>query len=156
MPKPKRHKPIVAAASSSKPSKQQKSSHDGSGQLGVHKKTLKATGGSHKTHAKQQQGPNSGGKGRASGGAAGRASSSSGALCANVIHRQAASAVMRLVVSDSTKTKGASLKSLTLASHVQHKKATYAVTCQVLKCECPAATTLPSAHRMHREERRAA
>lgn len=55
--------------------------------------------------------------------------------CINVIHRQAAFAVQRLLTADETRSKGASLKSLTLAPHIQHKRATYAVTCQVLQCE---------------------
>jgi len=55
--------------------------------------------------------------------------------CFNIIHRQAAYAVRRLVTADKARAKGASLKSLTLAAHIENKKATYAVTCQVLKSE---------------------
>ena len=43
--------------------------------------------------------------------------------------------MQRLLTADETRSKGASLKSLTLAPHIQHKRATYAVTCQVLQCE---------------------
>ncbi|GFR46288.1 hypothetical protein Agub_g7844, partial [Astrephomene gubernaculifera] len=51
----------------------------------------------------------------------------------SVVHQQAAFAVQRLLEADSQRKHGASLKSLTLAPHVVAKKATYAVTCQVLK-----------------------
>ena len=55
--------------------------------------------------------------------------------CCNTIHRQAVHAVRRLVTADNNRAKGASLKSLTLAPNIENKKATYAVTCQVLKSE---------------------
>ncbi len=55
--------------------------------------------------------------------------------CISTVHQQAAFAVQRLLEADSSRKHGASLKSLTLAPHVVAKKATYAVTCQVLKCE---------------------
>ncbi|GAX77818.1 hypothetical protein CEUSTIGMA_g5261.t1 [Chlamydomonas eustigma] len=57
----------------------------------------------------------------------------SGLQCHNILHRQAAQAVRRLLAADSGHSKGVSLKSLTLAPHIENKKATYAVTCQVLK-----------------------
>ncbi|GAB4818953.1 hypothetical protein N2152v2_005999 [Parachlorella kessleri] len=50
-----------------------------------------------------------------------------------MVHRQAAIAVSRLLAADASHRKGATLKSLTLAPHIEAKKATYAVTCQVLK-----------------------
>ncbi|PNW71282.1 hypothetical protein CHLRE_16g647602v5 [Chlamydomonas reinhardtii] len=49
------------------------------------------------------------------------------------VHQQAATAVGRLLEADASRRHGASLKSLTLAPHIVAKKATYAVTCQVLK-----------------------
>lgn len=55
--------------------------------------------------------------------------------CISTVHQQATFAVQRLLEADSSRKHGASLKSLTLAPHVVAKKATYAVTCQVLKCE---------------------
>ena len=54
------------------------------------------------------------------------------------VHQQAATAVGRLLEADASRRHGASLKSLTLAPHIVAKKATYAVTCQVLKCGCKA------------------
>ncbi|GLI69443.1 hypothetical protein VaNZ11_014055, partial [Volvox africanus] len=51
----------------------------------------------------------------------------------SVVHKQAAFAVQRLLEADSSRKHGASLKSLTLAPHIEAKKATFAVTCQVLK-----------------------
>lgn len=53
----------------------------------------------------------------------------------SVIDRQAAEAVARLLSAAETRSKGATIKSLTLAPHVVHKKPTFAVTCQTLKCE---------------------
>ncbi|GLC76074.1 hypothetical protein PLESTF_001731700 [Pleodorina starrii] len=55
----------------------------------------------------------------------------------SIVHQQAALAVQRLLEADSSRQHGASLKSLTLAPHVEAKKATFAVTCQVLKCKPP-------------------
>ncbi|KAG1662267.1 hypothetical protein FOA52_002156 [Chlamydomonas sp. UWO 241] len=60
-------------------------------------------------------------------------SSKHGLRPAGAVHRQAAFAVGRLLNADSTRTKGASIKSLTLGDNVEHKKATFAVTVQVLK-----------------------
>ena len=54
--------------------------------------------------------------------------------CMSVVDQQAAFAVQRLLQADSSRSNGASLKSLTLAPHIVAKKATYAVTCQVVKC----------------------
>ncbi|KAG2499505.1 hypothetical protein HYH03_002452 [Edaphochlamys debaryana] len=51
----------------------------------------------------------------------------------STVHQQAAFAVQRLLEADRDRRHGASLKSLTLAPHIVAKKATYAVTCQVLK-----------------------
>lgn len=54
--------------------------------------------------------------------------------CKSVVDRQAAWAMQRLVEADEGRGRGATLKSLTLAPHIQAKKATYAVTCQAMKC----------------------
>ncbi|KAL4452334.1 hypothetical protein ABPG75_007996 [Micractinium tetrahymenae] len=51
----------------------------------------------------------------------------------SAVHSQAAYAVRRLLDADTSKRGGVSLKSLTLAPHITAKKATYAVTCEVLK-----------------------
>lgn len=91
-----------------------------------------------KQQHKQQRKQAGQGAGRAHGQAGPGPSSTrhaGGHPCINVIHRQAAFAVQRLLTADETRSKGASLKSLTLAPHIQHKRATYAVTCQVLQCE---------------------
>ncbi len=55
--------------------------------------------------------------------------------CRSVIDRQASEAVGRLLLAAETRSGGATIKSLTLAPHVVHKKPTFAVTCQTLKCE---------------------
>lgn len=52
---------------------------------------------------------------------------------ASIVDSQAAYAVGRLLDADSKKRHGASIKSLTLAPHVQNKQATHAVTCQTLQ-----------------------
>ncbi|KAK9819564.1 hypothetical protein WJX81_004895 [Elliptochloris bilobata] len=52
----------------------------------------------------------------------------------SVIDRQAALAVTRLLAASAHGRGGASIKSLTLAPHVEHKKATFAVVCETLKC----------------------
>jgi hypothetical protein len=54
----------------------------------------------------------------------------------SVVDRQAAYAVQALVQADEGRGNGVTLKSLTLAPHITAKKATYKVTCEVLKCEC--------------------
>jgi 25S rRNA (cytosine2278-C5)-methyltransferase len=51
----------------------------------------------------------------------------------NETHRQAAHAVGRLLNADATGRDGVSLKSLTLAPHINNKKAVYAVTIETLK-----------------------
>lgn len=48
-------------------------------------------------------------------------------------HRQASWAVARLLESDAQSRNGASIKSLTLASHISNKKAVYAITVETLK-----------------------
>lgn len=53
--------------------------------------------------------------------------------------RFAAEALKKLLVADESQRSGKSIKSLTLAPHVSTKKATFALTCQTLRCE--AATT---------------
>jgi hypothetical protein len=57
-------------------------------------------------------------------------------VCNSIIDRQAARALQTLLEADAGQRRGATLKSLTLAPHIAEKKATYAVTCQVLKREC--------------------
>lgn len=53
----------------------------------------------------------------------------------SVIHRQAAVAVGKLLAADATRSGGVNVKALTLAPHIAEKKATYAVTCNTLRCE---------------------
>jgi hypothetical protein len=53
--------------------------------------------------------------------------------CISIIDKQAASAVDRLIQAAETHRHGATIKSLTLAPHIENKKATYAVTCETLK-----------------------
>ncbi|KAF8073135.1 NSUN5 [Scenedesmus sp. PABB004] len=53
--------------------------------------------------------------------------------CASVIDQQAAEAVGRLLAAAETRSAGATIKSLTLAPHVVHKKPTFAVTCETLR-----------------------
>lgn len=49
--------------------------------------------------------------------------------------RFAAEALKKLLVADESQRSGKSIKSLTLAPHVSTKKATFALTCQTLRCE---------------------
>lgn len=49
--------------------------------------------------------------------------------------RYAAEAVAKLIAADASQQSGKSIKSLTLAPHVSTKKATYALTCQTLRCK---------------------
>ncbi len=58
-----------------------------------------------------------------------------GLACRSVIDRQAAQAISRLLQAAETHQSGATIKSLTLAPHIQNKKAVYAVTCETLRCE---------------------
>ncbi|KAI8463734.1 MAG: S-adenosyl-L-methionine-dependent methyltransferase [Monoraphidium minutum] len=82
-----------------------------------------------------------GGGGGGGGGGAGRkahhGASTSAAAAGwqprSVIDRQASEAVGRLLRAAETRAAGATIKSLTLAPHVVHKKPTFAVTCQTLK-----------------------
>jgi putative methyltransferase len=53
--------------------------------------------------------------------------------CHSIVDRQAVGALARLLAADVTHCKGTTLKSLTLAPHVQAKKATYAVTIKTLE-----------------------
>eukprot|EP00775_Hariotina_reticulata_P011098 gene11098-11252_t len=53
--------------------------------------------------------------------------------CASVIDKQSAEAVSRLLEAAAHRTSGATIKSLTLAPHIVHKKPTFAVTCETLK-----------------------
>lgn len=59
------------------------------------------------------------------------ASSSSVVQCVNAIHNHAAYSVRRMV--ESSGSNHLNLKSLTLAPHIENKKAVHAVTCEVLK-----------------------
>ena len=59
-------------------------------------------------------------------------SSASGVQCMNAIHNHASFAVRRMLESSGT-SNHLNLKSLTLAPHIENKKAVHAVTCQVLK-----------------------
>ena len=59
--------------------------------------------------------------------------------CQSEIDRQAASCVGKLLAADASKRGGASIKALTLAPHINAKKAVYAVTCQTLQREYPQA-----------------
>lgn len=61
--------------------------------------------------------------------------------CSSIIDQQASEAVGRLLHAAATKSSGATIKSLTLAPHIVHKKPTFAVTCETLKRECS-----PQAH----------
>ncbi len=124
MPKPARHKPITHSVGHKQPPRQPRGPKGDA----PTSNTLKPSRKIGKQQQQQQRKPRSSGDGP-------RPGSSSGLQCMNPIHRQAAFAVQRLVTADATKSKGASLKSLTLAPHIENKRATYAVTCQVLKCE---------------------
>jgi hypothetical protein len=53
--------------------------------------------------------------------------------CASIIDQQSAEALHRLLSAAETRTAGATIKSLTLAPHIVHKKPTYAVTVETLK-----------------------
>lgn len=53
--------------------------------------------------------------------------------CSSVIDQQSAEAVAKLLAAAETRTSGATIKSLTLAPHIVHKKPTFAVTCETLK-----------------------
>ena len=54
--------------------------------------------------------------------------------------RFAAEALKKLLVADESQRSGKSIKSLTLAPHVSTKKATFALTCQTLRCEAATIT----------------
>jgi hypothetical protein len=53
------------------------------------------------------------------------------------VHRQAAAAVGKLLEADEEKRGGANIKTLTLAPANIAKKATYALTCETLRCTEP-------------------
>jgi putative methyltransferase len=53
--------------------------------------------------------------------------------CTSIIDQQSAEAVSRLLDAAEHRTSGATIKSLTLAPHIVHKKPTFAVTCETLK-----------------------
>lgn len=62
--------------------------------------------------------------------------------------RFAAEALAKLLAADESQRSGKTIKSLTLAPHVTTKKATFALTCQTLRCECQLviAHHIPTAH----------
>ena len=65
----------------------------------------------------------------------------------SMIHRQAAAAVGKLLAADESRSSGVTVKGLTMAAHVVEKKATYAVTCNTLRCAShpfPSSTEAPS------------
>jgi putative methyltransferase len=53
--------------------------------------------------------------------------------CSSVIDQQSAEVVEKLLLAAETRRGGATIKSLTLAPHIVHKKPTFAVTCETLK-----------------------
>jgi hypothetical protein len=53
------------------------------------------------------------------------------------VHRQAAAAIGKLLEADEKKQGGANIKTLTLAPANIAKKATYALTCETLRCTEP-------------------
>jgi putative methyltransferase len=53
--------------------------------------------------------------------------------CHSIADRQAATAIKKLLAAQANGRHGASIKSLTLAPHIQAKKATFKVTCETLK-----------------------
>ena len=55
--------------------------------------------------------------------------------CQSDVDQQASDAVHRLLQASRSKSRGASIRSLTLAPHITAKKAVHAVTCETLKCE---------------------
>lgn len=62
-----------------------------------------------------------------------RTTSAAGWQCASVIDQQSAEVLQRLLQAAETRRGGATIKSLTLAPHIVHKKPTFAVTCETLK-----------------------
>ena len=58
--------------------------------------------------------------------------------CQSDVDQQASDAVHRLLQASRSKSRGASIRSLTLAPHITAKKAVHAVTCETLKCELAA------------------
>lgn len=53
--------------------------------------------------------------------------------CASIIDEQSAEVLAKLLLAAETRRGGATIKSLTLAPHIVHKKPTFAVTCETLK-----------------------
>lgn len=53
--------------------------------------------------------------------------------CASIIDEQSAEVLGKLLLAAETRRGGATIKSLTLAPHIVHKKPTFAVTCETLK-----------------------
>jgi putative methyltransferase len=55
--------------------------------------------------------------------------------CKSIIDQQASEALSRIINACNNKANGVTIKSLTLAPHIVHKKPTFAVTCETLKRE---------------------
>ena len=53
----------------------------------------------------------------------------------SAVVRHAAEALAKLLAADESRSGGKTIKSLTLAPHIKEKKATFALTCQTLRCE---------------------
>jgi hypothetical protein len=123
MPKVKKHKSVLAAKQSiTKPSR-----------TGIEKHKVK-----HTPKLQQQQQSTRPGKAAAATAKAPRAHRAAAWphgqwRCASVIDQQSAEALHRLLAAAETCTAGATIKSLTLAPHIVHKKPTYAVTVETLK-----------------------
>jgi hypothetical protein len=161
MPQVKRKKPITlapkgghakrpkAVTQSSQPEKQAQQRSGGSGGPGSGGGAKSGAGGGiapgRRGHSRSSGSNANGvpGDGANGAGSAAPSTSSGSWQCRSVIDRQAAEAVARLLQAAETRSAGATIKSLTLAPHVVHKKPTFAVTCQTLKREqtCNCGTT---------------
>lgn len=78
---------------------------------------------------------------------------------ASAVHKQAAACVARMLAAAESRSRGVSLKSLTLAPHIVAKKATHAVTYETLKREsdpspCKHSRLLASGHLFAAAKRR--
>lgn len=153
MPKAKRKQSILQNAGSGLGKRQKVQANNdtrtkthkpssGGGGSGKPKPDAAAPGGARSAARKSRPNGGGGGNGGGSGGGGGAPSSmpagAAGWHCRSVIDRQAAEAVARLLAAAESRSGGATIKSLTLAPHVVHKKPTFAVTCETLKRERPA------------------
>jgi hypothetical protein len=137
MPQPKRKRTILQIAGSA-PAKRQKAEAAPTNRIKKHQRRTEGDG------PPKHSGDHSGGGGSGVPLAAHRDGHASatpsgdaprGWHCRSVIDRQAAEAVARLLQAAETRSSGATIKSLTLAPHIVHKKPTFAVTCETLKRE---------------------